>query len=191
MPYIKAAEWKQIQERLNNPPQVIQAPQKSDIDADLKKVIDENKKAFNVGELMHAMTYKVVVPLKCREDGFIMEKNESVRVQPFRFTDSRYQVLDRETLIHVLKETKIDAKKYEREGYDCEDFARKLVQRFVDLGVNSVGRVFSWSGEHCFNVACVYSGDDIEIVFLEAQTDAIIDKLEGNYNLDNALMIIA
>ena len=153
---------------------------------DLKRVIDENKKTFNIGSLMQVMLYDYCVAEGWRYHGDNL-KGGSYPVFPCLFTDATYQVLDLETLKHVLRETKIDVKKYQAEGYDCEDFARKLTQRFVDLGINSVGRCFAWqdggSKGHSFNIAAVYNGDKIEYKFVEPQTDKILDKLEGIYDM--------
>ena len=158
---------------------------------DLKRVIDENKRGILTEELVIAFS-KTILRTGSRELAFSPDKGVYEPIQPIRFPDSRYQLLDKETLIYLLKETNIDKIKYQKEVMDCEDIARALVQRCSDFGINSVGRVFSWSGGHSFNIAAVYNEDsEIEFVFIEPQTDQIITELTGQYDISNALMIIS
>ena len=146
---------------------------------------------FSAKQVGQALLDKVCIPYGCREKVFIMEKGDSVRAQPFRLTDKYYKVLPIDRIQLVLDKTKVDEIEWEAEEYDCDDIARKLVTRCVDLGINSVGRIMSWSGEHAFCIAIVYDGDELDFVFIEPQTDEIITSLEGKYDLSNALIIIS
>lgn len=159
--------------------------------ADLKAAIAKDVREVDANTIANALLNTICIPHNCREDVFIMEEGRSVRGQPFRFTDSTYKVMSRQMLQRVLQETQIDAVEWQQNSYDCEDIARKFVTRCVDLGINSVGRVMSWSGKHAFCVAIVQSGDGVDFVFLEPQTDQIVTRLEGNYDLSNALIVIS
>lgn len=159
--------------------------------ADLKAAIAEEAVEIDTNKIANAFLNQVCIPFNCREDAFIMEKGESVRVQPFRFTDGSYKVVDRRMVDRILRETQVDAIEWEAEEYDCEDIARKFVTRCADLGLNSIGRVMSWSGGHAFCVAVVISGKDIDFLFIEPQTDQIVDVGKGKYSLDNALIVIS
>lgn len=159
--------------------------------SELMAAIAGDASEVDANTIANALLNKVCVPHNCREDAFVMEKGESVRVQPFRLTDSSYKVVSRSMLERILKETQIDAIVWQESDYDCEDIARKFVTRCVDLGINSVGRVMSWSGNHAFCVAVVKDGNGVDFVFLEPQTDQIVDVLEGKYDLNNALIIIS
>ena len=76
-----------------------------------------------------------------------------------------------------------------------------MVAEAHSYGLNSVGRVKSWSGGHAFNAAVVSVGDgDLELVFFEPQDqtkDKIVTEEEilgdenSKYSLENALVIIA
>ena len=94
-------------------------------------------------------------------------------------------------LTRILEETAVDAIQWQAEGYDCEDIARKFVTRCCDLGINSVGRVMAWSGSHAFCVAIVQDGASVDFVFVEPQTDQIVEKFEGMYDISDALIIIS
>lgn len=159
--------------------------------ADLKAAIAEDVREVDANTVANALLNRICIPHNCREDVFIMEEGRSVRGQPFRLTDRHYKVVSRDMLARILDETKVDALEYEAQAFDCEDFARRLVSRAVSLGINSVGRVMSWSGEHAFNIAIVQRGDGVEVVFIESQTDQIVTVLEGNYDLSNALIVIS
>ena len=183
MPYIKSADWCRIQQQLRKP--------ESEDFSDLKLAIAEDAQNYSANDIANTLLNDVCVKLNCREEAFVMEKGESVRVQPFRLTDGTYKVVSRSMLTRILEETQIDAIAWQAESRDCEDIARDFVSRCVQLGINSVGRVCSWSGTHAFNIAIVQEGDGVEFVFIEPQTDEIITILEGKYDLSNALIIIS
>ena len=192
MPYVKVAEWREIQAKLASmkdtppPPTFI-----GEDHAGLKSDIAQDAVEVHADVIAQGLLEDVCIAKNCRENAFVMEEGKSVRTQPFRLTDSSYKVVSREMLKRILEETQVDAIKWQAEGYDCEDIARKFVTRCADLGVNSVGRVMSWSGKHAFCIAVVQLGTDIEFVFIEPQTDQIIDAGSGKYDLENALIVIS
>ena len=192
MPYIKASEWKATQDKIAElEKQATQGNVVHDPFAGLRQAIDDDSEDVSSGEIANALLEQVCVGMDCRESAFIMEKGESVRTQPFRLTDGTYKVVTRETIERLVKETKVDEIEWTAEEYDCDDIARKFVTRCVDLGLNSVGRVMSWSGKHAFNIAVIREGNGIEFVFIEPQTDEFIEPGEGAYSLENALIIIS
>ena len=208
MPYIKAADWREIKEKLNdfdklkqaaaNQANTLREPErtpaptpKQDNFAGLKEAIAQDAKEFDANTIAQALMNDVCFPLNCREEAFIMEEGRAVRAQPFRFTDGTYKVVSQEMLDQILKETQVDAIEWQSESYDCEDIARKFVTRCVDLGVNSIGRVMSWSGSHAFCIAVIRDGDAIKFVFIEPQTDQYVEAGAGKYSLENALIVIS
>ena len=192
MPYIKASEWKATQDKIAElEKQATQGNVVYDPFAALRQAIDDDSEDVSSGEIANALLNQVCVGMDCRESAFIMEKGESVRTQPFRLTDGTYKVVTRETIERLVKETKVDEIEWTAEEYDCDDIARKFVTRCVDLGLNSVGRVMSWSGKHAFNIAVIREGNGIEFVFIEPQTDEFIEPGDGAYSLENALIIIS
>ena len=202
MPYIKASEWKatqdkivRLEDRLSNATEVVAAPAQNVSGNDpfegLKQAIADDAKEVSASDIGNALLNQICIPYKCREDAFIMETGKTVRAQPYRLTDSKFNVVSRDVLERLVSETKVDDIEWTAEEYDCDDIARKFVTRSVDLGLNSVGRVMSWSGGHAFCIAAVQDGNGVKFVFIEPQTDQFIEPGEGNYSLENALIIIA
>ena len=192
MPYIKASEWKATQDKIAElEKRATDGNVVHDPFAGLRQAIDDDSEDVSSADIGNALLNQVCVTMDCRETAFIMEKGESVRTQPFRLTDGTYKVVTRETIERLVKETKVNEIEWTAEEYDCDDIARKFVTRCVDLGLNSVGRVMSWSGKHAFNIAVIREGDGIEFVFIEPQTDEFVVAGVGNYSLENALIIIS
>ena len=161
----------------------------------LEMDIQADVKAYAANTVAQALLHEVIAPKdnreQCRENVMVIENGETISVQPFRLTDATYKVVSREMLQRILEETKVDAIQWQAEAYDCEDIARKFVTRCCDLGINSVGRVMAWSGGHAFCIAIVQDGASVDFVFIEPQTDTIIEKFEGMYDISDALIIIA
>jgi len=168
---------------------------KADAHAGLKADIQADVKVYDANIIANTLLHEVIAPKsnrnQSRESVMSMETGETLKVQPFRLTDATYKVVSREMLQRILDETKVDAIEWQAEEYDCEDIARKFVTRCCDLGINSVGRVLAWSGQHAFCIAIVQDGPSVDFLFIEPQTDAIITEFTGNYDISNALIIIA
>lgn len=165
------------------------APQPSTVPdfSELKAAIQDDVEIVSADDIGQLLLNEVCIRLNCRENTFIMEEGRSIKAQPFRLTDSRYKLVSSAMLKRILAETQIDAIQWQQGDYDCEDIARKFVTRCVDLGINSVGRVMSWSGKHAFCIAITQE----DVVFLEPQTDEIVREMTGQYDLSNALIVIA
>ena len=115
------------------------------------------------------------------------------KMQAFRFTDGTYRVPTREMFQRIVDETKIDEIEWVAEKSDCEDISLRFNARCIELGLNSCGRVMSWSGGHCFIIAVVRDEEGLGFACLEPQTDKILssDELgEGSYSLENCLILI-
>lgn len=166
------------------------APAPQDDFSELKAAIADNAKEFTSADIGNAMIMNPVIRT-ARENAFVMETGKHVKVQPFRLTDSNFKVVSKDMLERILSETKIDAIEYTAESMDCEDFARFFVNKCVSLGINSVGRVFSWTGKHAFCVAVVYTDTGLDFLFIEPQSDEIVEVGEGMYDLENSLIIIS
>lgn len=117
----------------------------------------------------------------------VMEK-----VQSFRFTDGTFMVPSRETFQRLVAETKIDEVEWVKDVSDCEDICLRFNAKSIELGINSCGRIMSWSGGHCFIIAIVRDDESLGFAFLEPQTDTLLtDEIgEGMYSLENCLIII-
>lgn len=198
MPYVKKAEndrrlkrIAELEQRLKDLGEDTESQDDDDQFDILEQDIENEAKTFKAHYVSKLILDEICIKMNCREEAFVMENGTRIRVQPFRLTDSEYKVVTRDMLDRIIRETKVDEIQYEAEEYDCEDIARKFVTRCSDLGINSVGRVFSWSGGHSFCIAIIHDGDDLEIVFIEPQTDEIFMAGKGKYSLENALIIIS
>ncbi|MDE0016084.1 MAG: hypothetical protein OXU51_07860 [Candidatus Poribacteria bacterium] len=177
--------------------------QKADAHAGLKADIQADMKVYDAGVVGQALLHKVCIRDGnrdfCRSEEMEIETGDIKRVQPFKLTDAKYTVLTRDMLNRVLSETEVDKIEWQAEAYDCEDIARKFATRCCDLGINSVGRVLSASGEHAFNIAIIQDGASVDVVFIEPQTDQFVEPVSfkpgteehNNYNMYNASMIIS
>lgn len=190
-------EEESVQEESDDQDARFQPPETKAADShgDLKMDIQADVKEYDANTIAQALLHEVIAPKdnrnQCREKVMVIENGETIPVQPFRLTDSNYKVVSRDMLTRILEETAVDAIQWQAEGYDCEDIARKFVTRCCDLGINSVGRVMAWSGSHAFCVAIVQDGASVDFVFVEPQTDQIVEKFEGMYDISDALIIIS
>lgn len=76
---------------------------------------------------------------------------------------------------------------YRPERFDCENYAglyRALVA--FGLGVNAVGVVYDWSGDHAYNVVVDSDG---QARFYEPQADEWVSIGSGDYPLTDALIV--
>ena len=106
--------------------------------------------------------------------------------------DGRHVFRAQSTVIErIVQETKIDALDWSADVSDCEDICLRFNSRCLELGLNSCGRVLSWSGKHCFIVFISRDENgEIDLLFFEPQTDRFIEPGEGKYNMENALILI-
>ena len=161
------------------------------LDSDLKARIASDVKPYKVAEVINAAMnhpkLRHARELVMKPETGVMEK-----VQSFRLTDGTFMVPSREVFERVVLETKIDEVEWVKDVADCEDISLRFNARCIELGLNSCGRVMSWSGGHCFIIAIVRDGDSLGFAFLEPQTDEFLtDALgEGQYSLDNCLILI-
>ena len=145
---------------------------------------------ISAGDLANELLNQIVIPHNAREVVMVPETGEMVKVQPFRLTDSTYHLPTKDELVAAIEKTKVDEIEYKAEEWDCEDFARRFVSKMHEQGIKTAGRVMAWSGNHAFNIVAV-QGDPVEFVFVEAQTDEIVDLGKGNYNIENCLIVIS
>jgi len=178
--------------------------QKADIPTGLKADIQADLKVYDANTVGQALLHKVCIRNGnrnfCRSEEMEIETGDIKRVQPFKLTDAKFNVLTREMLDRVLAETEVDKIEWRAEEMDCEKIARKFCSVFTDLGIDSVGRVLAASGEHAFVIALVQDGASVDVVFIEPQTDAYIEPVSfdpasgvevDKYNMYNASMIIS
>ena len=158
--------------------------------SDLKTAIAENVKIYNVNQVIQALTPTDIVQ---RAYELVMDRRtgEMREMQALRLTDSKYWIPTEQMFDRILKETKVDKIKYEKEKNDCEDIARKMVDVCHDLGINTVGRAFSWGGGHSFDVTLIRDEkDNILLKAFEPKTDQYVE-FEGYYTLENMLVVIS
>ena len=173
------------------------------LDPDLIALIEGDVKAYDANTVGQALLHKVCMRDGnrdfCRFEVMEIETGDIKRVQPFQLTDAKYNVLSRSALETVIEATAIDKIEWRAEEMDCEKIARKFVTVFGDLGIDSVGRVLAASGNHSFIIALVQDGASVDVVFVEPQTDAIVEPVSfdpatadaNKYNMYNAFMIIS
>lgn len=145
---------------------------------------------ISANDLANALMEEFIVKHKSREEVMIPETGETVKVQPFRLTDAEYKLPTRDELEKAIKETNVNEMEYEATDWDCEDFARRFVSKMHEQGIKSAGRVMAWSGNHAFNIVAV-QGDPVDFVYVEPQTDKIVELGDGNYDVSDALIIIS
>lgn len=158
---------------------------------DLKDVIAADVKPYKVAEVINAAMNHPMLR-NARELVMKPETGQMEKVQSFRLTDGTFMVPSREVFERVVLETKIDEVEWVKDVTDCEDISLRFNARCIELGLNSCGRVMSWSGGHCFIIAIVRDEDSLGFVFLEPQTDQFLtDEVgEGQYSLENCLILI-
>jgi len=76
---------------------------------------------------------------------------------------------------------------YRPERFDCENFAAafRTLAAFI-AGTNTVGVVYDWSAGHAYNVIVDAEGS---VQFYEPQSDEIVEIGDGDYRLDDALIV--
>lgn len=145
--------------------------------------------------LSEALLHQVIIPHDCREKVWSIDEGKWIEgLSPARFTDSEYKLPTREELDEAVRITKVDEMAYVAEVWDCDDFARRFVSKMHDQGIKTAGRVKAWSGNHAFNIVAIQGdpGDPVEFIFVEPQTDRIVEpNSEDKYNISNALIIIS
>jgi len=97
------------------------------------------------------------------------------------YRDSKYQLLDLETLKTLLKWSRVNILPYHNESRDCDDYAAmfKCDLSKIDLGnatvakieINLYGKDWGLFGAHAINLAYV----DNDIKLIEPQNDGIMD----------------
>lgn len=145
---------------------------------------------ISANDLANALMQEFIVKHKSREEVMVPDTGEVVKVQPFRLTDAEYKLPTRADLEKAIAETKVDELEYEATDWDCEDFARRFVSKMHEQGIKSAGRVMAWSGNHAFNIVAV-QGNPVDFVYVEPQTDKIVELGDGNYDVSNALVVIS
>ncbi len=161
------------------------------VDLDLSAVIAQDVKPYKIVEVINAAMNHPKLR-NARELVMKPETGQMEKVQSFRLTDGTFMVPSREVFERVVAETKIDEVEWVKDVTDCEDISLRFNARCIELGLNSCGRVMSWSGGHCFIIAIVRDGDSLGFAFLEPQTDQFLtDEVgEGQYSLENCLILI-
>ena len=73
---------------------------------------------------------------------------------------------------HFLSLDVIDKKTYEKEMYDCDDFARNVYNNARNYGLSVFGKNWAWAEiwiqRHALNL---YVTEDFKVHFIEPQTD--------------------
>lgn len=76
---------------------------------------------------------------------------------------------------------------YRPERFDCDNFAELFaVLAAFFAGVNAVGTVYDWGGQHAYNLIVLSNGDPI---LYEPQSDEIIELNGEEYDLTNAMIM--
>ena len=115
--------------------------------------------------------------------------------RPFSGTtlDSRITAITREAMTRYLAANPVDQRQYIRDSggrnFDCDDFAITLRSNLIrDHGYNACGVVAGDVHAWCFFVVVGEYGP--EIVFIEPQTDGLVENMEGNYSVDRRCEVL-
>lgn len=171
MPYIKAARWRRIQERLK-----AKSEPKQNF-TELREAVQQDVKRYNVQDIMQfAYSVPEIATAKHPYGG-----------QAFQVADSQY-FIPTETMLHrVLRETEVDTIDWVAEKTDCEDIAKYFAALVsVKLGFNAIGIACSADGGHAFSFSIARTQRDaLKIIWFEPQTDRILQPsdLKGVYQL--------
>lgn len=167
------------------------APDTDDDFAELKQLIKDDSVEFSSNDVLNTFMSHPILR-NVRENAFVMETGEHVKVQPIRLTDGNYKVVSMATIEEVAKQTKIDQVEWVADVSDCEDICLRFNSRCLELGMNSCGRIMSWSGNHCFIVFLYRTEDNqVNFAFFEPQTDQFVAlDSEPKYSSENCFMII-
>lgn len=102
-----------------------------------------------------------------------------------QFSDTKIVALSRDRLSGFLASDPTNRDTYvaDRGGrnFDCDNFADRLRNGLASQGLNSCGVI--WGDRHAFNFFVTTGTDGPEIVFVEPQTDALVERLEAEYSI--------
>ena len=106
--------------------------------------------------------------------------------------DGRYYTVSLEDFKRMIDWDWVDAKRYELEKFDCDDYAMLFKARMAfEFGVNAIGYVIDWSAGHAYNVVLVEDYDGP--LLFEPQNDKVF-SVEGRdkrfYRLENYVILI-
>lgn len=190
MPYIKKADWNSLQLKLKTLKAIADDRKEDSRLSELKEHIKSDIRKVHIRDISQLMI-NTCIQHDIRYEANVPETGKKYRVQPYELTDFVYNVVSKDTLTRILKETDVDRAAYKPDDHDCEDFARELVSVCHKLGINSVGRVFSDTSRHAFNIAIVKDDKEISVEFIEPQNDAFVKPNTNGYELADALIIIS
>ena len=172
MPYVKAAEWRQIQAILVS---ISTSAQNAKKTAALRAAIQADVKEYDVNDVLSFLYSRDEISKAIDPFG---------QASPVRYKDRSYFLVSRPIFDQTLEETEVDTIEWIAEKSDCDDIAKYLSALMaVRFGLNSFGVVTSFDGGHAFSFALIHEMNGIDIVYFEPQTDQIITQFTGPYQL--------
>lgn len=108
-------------------------------------------------------------------------------------TDSAIVALTRKGMELYLKQNETNRMKYINDtgnrNFDCDDFAEMLrCDLRSKYGINGIAVVAG--DEHAFNMFIIESSSGPEVVFVEPQTDQIVNSLSGFYSISHRFELL-
>lgn len=106
----------------------------------------------------------------------IWKRSSISRLNPI-ILDSRFKAVDLNTWKLILERSRIDKYRYTNNIKDCDNFAAALFGTIpLEYGVNTVGFVIDYSGQHAYNSLVYYESDreDLRIALVEPQNDQFV-----------------
>ena len=106
--------------------------------------------------------------------------------------DSYYRVLPLSVWEHVIQRGQVDTKEYLAEIFDCDDFAKVFWGNVANrYSLNGCGFVADFSGGHAYNVVLVDKDGELDVAWLEPQTDHLMDisPESGMYEMSNGFIL--
>ena len=106
------------------------------------------------------------------------------------FLDKQYRIGDVDSVLSAIKYSQTKRFKYQKETFDCDDFATVFKSELVQLGTNAVGIVIDTSGKHAYSTVVYKNADDEPaILIVEPQIDELVNIGEGRYKAQEGYII--
>lgn len=128
-----------------------------------------------------------------RRDGYWMTSKLNAFVGPdrsmsWRQLDRVYWTVTRKEFEAILAADWTDRKRYEKERYDCDNFAFAVKSEIAQAhGINSIGIVIDDSAQHAYNIVVFSDG---EVVLFEPQTDKVVAPGSRNHDFKLGLILL-
>ena len=91
-------------------------------------------------------------------------------------SDKVYKLCCLSDIRYFLRQDKTNRLKFEKEFFDCDDFAYRLMGQFSIPGWSALALGFCWTDKHAVNILI---GQDKKFYYVEPQQDTIQETLKA------------